>query len=258
MSAGCVTNTNFTSGSSVTGLPFPKGSVGTTYYVEVTANSAAAYVASSPSTQVSHAETSQLNAPTGVTLGYGATAGSISVSFTPPGTVAAGQTYTMIACTNAGMSAGCVTNTNFTSGSSVTGLPYTQGSVGTTYYVEVTANSSAAFVASTPSTQVSHAETSQVAAPGIPVPSTSTRFGHGAIVVTFANSTGVAPNSYTATACLTQSMNTGCVTHSNYTSGAQFAGLTSGTSYWVEVTAIGPTGYVDSAASVSTTSAKAN
>ncbi|MGA7833854.1 MAG: hypothetical protein WCA31_01450 [Acidimicrobiales bacterium] len=258
MNAGCVTNSNFTSGSSVTGLPFPKGSVGTTYYVEVTANSSAAYVASSPSAQASHAETSQLDAPT-VTLNYGATAGSILVSFTPQGTVAGGQTYTMTACTNTNMNAGCVTNSNFTSGSSLTGLPYTQGSVGTTYYVEVTSNSSAAYVASAPSTQASQAETGQVAAPGTPVPTTSTtRFSHGAIVVTFSHSTGVTPLSYTATACLTQSMNTGCVTVTTYTSGAQFTGLVSGTSYWVEVTAIGTTGYLNSAPSVSTTSAKAS
>lgn len=259
MNSGCVSNANFTSGTNLSGLAYTVGSAGTKYYIEVVANASAAFVASSPSTQVTQADTSQLAAPTGVIVGYGTSAGSISVSFTPPGTVAAGQTYTMNACTNTGMSKDCVTNSNFTSGSSVTGLPYTQGSVGTTYYVEVTANASAAYVASAPSNQANNPETSQVDAPGIPTPSTSTARGsRGAIVVTFASSPGVTPSSYTATACLTSAMNTGCVTTTNYTSGAQFTGLVSGTSYYVEVTAIGPTGYVNSAPSVSTTSAKAS
>ena len=93
---------------------------------------------------------------------------------------------------------------------------------------------------------------------GHPVPTTSTsRISHGAIVVTFSHSTGVAPRSYTVNG-VPHAIHEHRLYHwTTYTSGAQFTGLVSGTSYWVEVTAMGPTGYVNSAPSVSTTSAKA-
>ncbi len=254
MNSGCVTNTNFSSGSDFTGLPYTKGSAGTKYYVEVIANSSAAFVASSASGQVSQVETSQLLAPTAIAVNYGTSAGSITVSFTPPNTVAVGQTYTMEACLDTGMSVGCVTNTNFTSGGTVANLPYTQGTAGSKYYVEVTSNASAAYVASAPSAQVSHAETSQVNAPGTPTSSTGTT--RGSIVVTFAASGGITPSSYTALACVNSNM-TGCAAAQTITSGGQYTGLNSGTTYYVEVTAIGPTGYTNSAPTVSTTSAKA-
>ena len=255
MSNGCITNTNFTSGTNLSGLNYNVGSAGTKYYIEITANASAAYVASATSAQVNQVDTSQLAAPTAVAVNYGASAGSITVSFTPPGTVAGGQTYTMTACTDTGMSMGCVTNTNFTSGSSVTNLPFTKGAAGTKYYVQVVANASAAYVASAPSSQANHAETSEIGAPGIPTPSTSTT--RGAIVVAFGASQGVAPSSYTATACTSSTMTTGCVAPETITSGGNFTGLTSGTYYYVEVTAVGPTGYVNSAPSISTASARA-
>ena len=39
-------------------------------------------------------------------------------------------------------------------------------------------------------------------------------------------------------------MTTGCVTQTNYTSGAQLTGLTAGTSYFVTITAVPPAGFV--------------
>ena len=52
----------------------------------------------------------QLATPTDVTLAYGTVAGSISISFTGSSNAPGGQTYTAKACTNAGMTTGCVTN----------------------------------------------------------------------------------------------------------------------------------------------------
>jgi len=86
--------------------------------------------------------TTQLSAPSGVSVGYGTVAGSVNVSFTSPGNAAPGQAYTVTACTNASMTTGCVSNTSFTSGANLSGLAYTQGSAGTSYYVTVTASAS--------------------------------------------------------------------------------------------------------------------
>ena len=50
----------------------------------------------------------QLNAPSGVTLGYGSSAGSLTVTFTGSSNAPGGQLYTALACTNTGMTANCV------------------------------------------------------------------------------------------------------------------------------------------------------
>jgi type II secretory pathway pseudopilin PulG len=255
MTAGCVTNANYVAGSNLTGLAYAVGSPGTNYYVTVTANASSGYLVSPTSSPVSQVDTSQLAAPTAVTVGYGTSAGSILVAFTPPTTVAAGQSYTLEACTNSQMKANCITDPNFTSGSNETNLSFTQGSAGTTYYVEVSANASAAYVASSYSAQASHAETSQIGTPGTPKVSTGT--AKGDIVATFTTPTGITPSSYTAMACTNAGMSNGCISQTNYTSGAQFTNLNSGTAYWVEITALGPTGYVSSTSKVSTTSAAA-
>ncbi len=334
MLTGCVTNTNFTSGTDLTGLTYSVGSAGQTYYVEIVANLSTGYLASTPSTQASQIETSQVAAPgkptvtssastagvinatftasTGVapagytaqactstsplsgctnaitalpagtqftglmsgvtyyvvvtatppsvayvsntsapsngvlatvqlaapsvTLGYGTVAGSLSVT-AASSNAPSGQTYNVKACTNTGMSTGCVTNASFTSGSNLTGLAYTPGTAGGTYYVQVSANASTGYLASAVSAQASHADTSQLAAPGAPTatPSTTTA---GALNVTFAAPTGQAPNSYTVTACTNTGMSTGCVTNSNVTSGGPIVGLVAGTAYYENVTAI--------------------
>jgi hypothetical protein len=249
MSANCVTNSNFTSGSNLSGLSATVGSPGTTYFVEVTANPSSGYLVSPTSSQVSQADTSQLAPPTGISAGYGTTDGSIQVLFTPPTTIAAGQTYTLEACTNAQMRNGCVTNTNYTSGSNEALTAPTQGTVGTTYYVEVLANSSAAYVASSYSAQASHAQMSEVDTPAISRVQTGT--GTGDISITFSEG-GTTPTSYTALACNNTGMTgTSCVTKTGYTSGSQFTGLVSGTNYYVTITAIGPTGYLPSTSAVS-------
>jgi type II secretory pathway pseudopilin PulG len=256
MTVGCVTNANYASGSNLSGPTYTIGSPGTNYFITVTANPSSGYLVSPASSQVSQADTSQLAAPTAVAVGYGTTVDSISVAFTPPTTVAAGQTYTLKACTNGGMTAGCVTNTNFTSGSNVANLnAVTAGTPGTTYFVQITSNASIAYVASTPSVVASHAEMSQIGQPGTPVVSTGSTTG--SIVATFGNPPGSAPSSYTAMACTNAQMSTGCVTKTGYTSGAQFTGLVSGTSYFVQITAIGPAGYLNNTSNTSRTSGRA-
>ena len=67
------------------------------------------------------------------------TAGAITATFTAPSGTAPAS-YTATACTNAGMTTGCVTQAGYTSGAQLTGL--TQG---TAYYVQITANGPAMF-----------------------------------------------------------------------------------------------------------------
>jgi hypothetical protein len=247
MTLGCISDLNYVAGANLIGLAYTPGSPGTQYYIDVTANPSSGYLVSPTSSQVSQADTSQLLAPTAVSVGYGTSAGSILVNFTPPTTIAAGQAYTLEACTNTQMNKGCVTDTNFASGSNET-LPFTQGQVGNTYYVEVLSNASAAYAASAYSTQASHAQMSQIGTPTITRVQTGS--AKGDIVVTFSEN-GTRPTSYTAVACPNNGMTgTACVTKTGYTSGSQFTGLVSGTAYWVQITAIGPAGYLDSTTTV--------
>ena len=252
MTAGCVAVTNYTTGAQLGGL-----TPGTNYFVTVTAvTSSAGYVSASTAVSPATLATVQLAAPTGITVGYGTVAGSVAVNFTPPGTVAAGQTYTAKACTNSAMSSGCVTNANYSSGADLTGLAYVAGSAGAIYYAQVTANASTGYLVSPISTQASHADTSQVGAPGTPTATSGARHS-GAIVVTFSAPSGAVPVSYTATACTNRGMTNGCVTVANYASGAQLTGLVSGASYYVQITAVAPTGYVNNNSAVSTNSTSA-
>jgi hypothetical protein len=185
----------------------------------------------------------QLLASTNVTLGYGTTTGSISVTFTAPSNAPAGQTYTALACTDPGMSANCVGPTSITSGAQITGLTNAQGSPGTNYYVTVTAVASTGYLASTSIVAGPQAATSQVNAPtGVTVVSSTTTAG--AITATFTAPSGTAPSSYTALACTDPGMSAYCTTQPGYVSGAQITGLTGGMNYYVTITANPPTGYV--------------
>jgi hypothetical protein len=194
--------------------------------------------------------TTQITQPTNVTLGYGTTSGSLTVTFTAPTNPATGQTYTALACQNSGMSTSCVGPTAITSGGQITGLSATQGSAGVNYYVTVTATASTGYLASTSAVSSAHADTSQVNAPtGLTTaPSTTTA---GAVTATFTASTGVAPASYTATACTASNMTGTCFTQTSYTSGSQFTGLTQGTNYYVQITAVGASGYASATSSIS-------
>ncbi len=244
MTTGCVTVTNFASANQISGLV-----AGTKYYVTVTAvTPSTAYVSATSAYVGPTAATIQLNAPTGLTLGAGTTAGSITVTFTGSTNAAVGQTYTATACTNSGMSAGCVSVNPFTSGGQITGL--TQG---TPYYVTVTANASSGYLAATSAVAGPTSPTVQLTAPtGVTLSYGTTA---GSIGVSFTAPTNAASGqTYSATACTNLGMTTGCVTVNPFTSGGQITGLaytqgSAGTAYYVTVTANASTGYLVSPAS---------
>jgi len=192
----------------------------------------------------------QLMPSTGVTLGYGTVAGSISVNFAASSNAPAGQTYTATACTNSAMTTSCVGPVAITSGGQITGLGATQGSAGTNYYVTVTAVASTGFLASTSIEVGPQAATSQVNAPtGVTVASSTTTAG--AITATFTAPSGTTPSSFTAAACTDSGMSANCTTQAGYVSGAQITGLSPGTNYYVTITANPPVGYLAATTAVS-------
>jgi hypothetical protein len=244
MTTGCVTQTAFTSGGQITSL-----TQGTPYYVTVTANASTGYLAATSTVAGPFNPTVQLIAPSSVTLSYGPTAGSINVTFTAPSNAAPGQTYTAQACTNAGMSTNCITPQAITSGSSITGLTYTQGSPGTAYYVTITANASTGYLAATSGDVGPQNATSQVSA-ATNVNAQSSTTTAGSIFITFTASTGTAPSSYSAVVCTNAAMTTLCNTTNGYTSGTAISGLAPGTTYYAEIVANPPTGYVSATSAV--------
>ena len=197
--------------------------------------------------QVSFA--TQLTPPTNVMLAYGTSAGSIGVTFTAPTNAPGSQTYTAEACQNSGMTTGCIGPEAITSGGQITLLNHTQGSAGTVYYVTVTASASSGYLVSTSTVAGPQADTSQVNAPtGVHVtPSTSTA---GALVVTFTNSSGAVPTSYSAYACTSANMTSGCIVPETIVSGGSITGLTPGSTYYVGIVANPPAGYVSAESTI--------
>ena len=247
MTANCSSRSINPGTTQLTGL-----TAGTAYFVVVTANPpSTGYLAASTAVSSGVLASTQLNAPTNVSLGYGTVAGSVSVSFTGSSNAAPTQTYTAQACTNASMTTGCVTNASFSSGANLSGLTYTQGSVGGTYYVSVTANALTGYFASSATSPLSQVETSKLGAPGTPTAVTSPTTS-GAIVITYAAPGGTAPASYTATACTNTAMTANCLSGA-ITSGGTLSGLNQGAGYYVTVTANPPAGYVGTTSAVSTT-----
>ena len=197
--------------------------------------------------QVSFA--TQLAPPTNVTLSYGAAAGTIGVTFSAPTNAPGGQLYTAEACTDASMTQNCVGPEPITSGAQITGLAYTQGSAGTPYYVTITASASTGYLLSLSADVGPQNATSQVNPPTnvVVTPSSSTS---GALNVTFSASTGTAPSSYSSLACTDAAMSQNCLGPTTIASGGgQITGLTSGTGYYVVITANPPTGYVRASSS---------
>jgi hypothetical protein len=133
MSTGCVTNASITSGGQITGLVAVAGSPGSNYYVTVSANASAGYLASAASAvSLVHAATSVLNAPTGLTIAHFSNF-QIQATFTAPtGTVP--TSYNAKACTDLAMTLNCVSVTGFSSGSLISPVLSTNN-----YYVQITA-----------------------------------------------------------------------------------------------------------------------
>ncbi len=87
------------------------------------------------------------------------------VIFTAPSNAAMSQGYAAVACTGSGT--GCGAAQSITSGGLITGLNYTQGAAGSTYYVQVTATASTGYLAATSSPSGHQAATSQVKPPTV-------------------------------------------------------------------------------------------
>jgi hypothetical protein len=142
------------------------------------------------------------------------------------------------------MSTGCVTNASIASGGQITGLVFAAGVVGTSYYVTVSANASAGYLASAASAvSAAHADTSILNAPTALV---ATTISTTQIRATFTAPTGVVPTSYTGKACTDLAMTLNCVSVTAFTSGSSITPLISTNNYYVQITAIG-VGYVSSA-----------
>ena len=145
-----------------------------------------------------------------------------------------GQTYTVTACTNAGMTTGCVTNASLTSGANLTGLAYVAGLGGHGLLRHGHGQRLerlprlGAVGDGRPAERDEPGE--RAGHPDGRVVDDDRRRDHGDVQ---RRRRASRPASYTAIACTNAGMTTGCVTQTNYTSGAQLTGLTQGTSYYV-------------------------
>jgi len=182
--------------------------------------------------QIIVAPSVQLSAPTITSVTTPAsTSGVLAVDYDGSSNAPSGQTYTASACLDTTMSVRCVNDDSYVSGSNIAGLI-----AGATYYVTVSADASTGYLTATSS------QTSGVASGTSTVPTvssvTSSTSTAGALVVSFVGiSSPPSGQTYTATACSDSSMTTNCHSQSSFTSGATLTGLTSGTRYYVTVTA---------------------
>lgn len=239
MTSGCTTASSFQSGDEVTGLV-----ADTPYWVEVVANASPGYLASSPSAIAGPQNSSGLPqfAVTSV-IPSSTVAGALTVTFQPPANPASGETYTGVACTDSGMTQGCVSVTGFSPSPSQNTIP---GLVqGTSYYVEVKAIKSTGVPDGSTSPYSPPVPASvQLTAPVI-TNVASSAIQSGTIVVYFSPSSNApSTQTYTATACTDSQMMTACKTQSSYQSGQQFGGLNAGSAYYVQVLATASTGYL--------------
>jgi prepilin-type N-terminal cleavage/methylation domain-containing protein len=238
MTSGCTTVPNFTSGSQVTGL-----TSGTTYYATVTAGASSGYLAAT-STVTTTTTTTKLLAPTGVTLSYGTTAGSLVVSFSPSSNAPSGQLYQVLLCTSSNMSTGCASPAAVVSPASLTGLYQ-----GQTYYATITATASSGYQAMTSAISNGTGPTTQMFAPSGLVAAAGSP--GGSLAVTFSPPSNASPSQlYSATACMNPAMTSSCITASPFTSGAQMGGLAPSAAYYVTVTAAPSSGYLAATSSV--------
>jgi hypothetical protein len=258
LSLGCVNVAPYVSDGQIAGL-----TPGTPYWVGITEVPPLGYVGSSatPVTSASSAPaTIQLNAPSVASLGYGTSAGSLSVNFTGSSPASTGQTYSAIACSTAPTPV-CTSAASITPGGQLTGLAYTPGSPGTDYTVTVSADASPGYLASGYSTaSTAQADTSSLnPVTGLTATTDNSTYPYVVgIDVTFSAPTGPTPTSYVATACPSLSSSQGCQQISSFNSGPPINGLITGLSnstyYYVQVTAVGIAQYASSTSTYSSTS----
>jgi len=141
MSVGCVTSSRFTSGQTLAGLAYARGSAGPTYFVTIRANPSTGHLASGVTPVVSHADTSQLTAPT-ILWANSPNAGRIKVGIRA-GTGRPPTSFSVRACRNVAMTQGCVRAAHFTSGGDLTGLAR-----GQRYWVVATSEAPTGFLSS--------------------------------------------------------------------------------------------------------------
>ena len=255
LTSGCVMVPSFVSGGQITGL-----TPGTSYFVNIYENPPAGYVATSATSAMSAAATIQLSSPTVTSLGYGTTAGSLTVNFAGAAPVLSGQTYTAVACTTASTPV-CTTFARVfadpaTSGQ-LTALAFTPGVAGTAYTVTLSEDASPGYLASSPSAPAGpQAVTSQFAAPSV----TSLGYGTtgGSLAVNFSATAPLASaQTYSAVACTTASTPI-CTTFASVfavpattgqLTGLAFTPGVAGTPYTVTLSADAATGFVASAPS---------
>ena len=216
MTGACVSNANFTSGSNYTGLAYVVGSPGTPYYVTVVANASTGYLVSPTTAAVGPQNaTSQVGAPGTPTVASSlTTAGAVTATFTPSSGTAP-TSYTAKACTDAAMSLSCVTQTNYTSGSQLTGL--TQG---TSYFVTITAVAPAGYVNNVSAVSSSSKATTQLTIPtGVTLAAGTVA---GSIKVSFtAPGNAAGGQTYTVNVCTGAGMTGTCVSNANFASGSE-------------------------------------
>jgi len=223
MTTGCVTTgSSFTSGSQIAGL-----TPGTNYFVTITANASTGYVAATSPASSATMATVQLTAPaiTATTavpsLGGLPAVPALTVAFAAPSNAPTIQTYSATACTNIAMTSGCVTQGAFTSGSQIAGL-----TLGTSYYVSITAVASTGYLASMTTSGSSTLVPTTV--PGAPTNVTAA-FGNVSAIVNWTApiSNGGSPiTGFTVTATDTSTVGYNCPSGGTL-SGTQCTGSTS-------------------------------
>ena len=119
MTTGCVTHAGYASGGQFSGL-----TPGTNYYVTITAAALERLPRLDDRPRSGpRLATVQLTTPTITTVAPSTTtAGALTISYTGSANAPGGQTYNATACTNVGMTTGCVTKASIASGAQITGL----------------------------------------------------------------------------------------------------------------------------------------
>jgi len=249
-------NTNLTATITTTGSA-TNLTAGTSYVISVlgmssinSTNCTTAAGTAPVSATVNVAASTQLNAPTAVTVAGGATAASINVSWTASSNAAAGQKYSVKVYSNSGLTTQVgSTLTGQTSPVSIT----TGLTAGTAYWVTVTAEASTGYIASAASTAGTGTATTQLNAPTAVAATPTTTSGSMSVSWT-ASSNAIAGQTYSVKVYSDAGLTTQVgATSTGKTSPFVVTGLTLGTAYWYTVTAEASTGYLASAASTAGT-----